>query len=69
MQIILMSPCMYVQSLSHVLFFATASTVASQASVSMEFSKQEYWSGLPLPTPLMNPYILIFLFSSFCFIE
>ena len=26
-------------------------TVAPQASLSMAFSKQEYWSGLPFPTP------------------
>ena len=26
-------------------------TVAYQASPSMEFSRQEYWSGLPFPTP------------------
>ena len=26
-------------------------TVASQASLSMEFSRQEYWSGLPFPSP------------------
>ena len=26
-------------------------TVAHQASLSMEFSKQEYWSGLPFPSP------------------
>ena len=42
---------------------------ACQASVCVEFSKQEYWSGLPFPTPLRSLCILIFLFSSFCFIE
>ena len=31
---------------------ATPWTVASQASLSMEFSRQEYWSRLPFPTPL-----------------
>ena len=40
-----------VQSLSHVCLFATPSTVAHQAPLSMEFSKQEYWSGLPCPSP------------------
>ena len=39
------------QSLSHVCLFATPSTVAHQAPLSMEFSKQEYWSGLPFLTP------------------
>ena len=31
--------------------FATPWTVAHQASTSMEFSRQEYWSGLPFPSP------------------
>ena len=31
--------------------FATAWTVAHQPPLSMGFSKQKYWSGLPLPTP------------------
>ena len=32
-------------------------TVAGQAPLSMEFSRQEYWSGLPFPTPgdLLDP--------------
>ena len=29
----------------------TALTVAHQAPLSMEFSRQEYWSGLPFPSP------------------
>ena len=37
--------------LSHVQLFATQWTVAHQAPLSMEFSRQEYWSGLPFPTP------------------
>ena len=36
---------------SHVRLFAVPWTVAHQASLSMEFSWQEYWSGLPFPTP------------------
>ena len=31
--------------------FATPWTVARQAPLSMEFSRQEYWSALPFPTP------------------
>ena len=31
--------------------FATAWTVVRQAPLSVEFSRQEYWSGLPFPTP------------------
>ena len=37
--------------ISHVQLFATAWTAASQASLSMGFSRQEYWSGLPFPSP------------------
>ena len=47
--------------LSRVLLFATSWTVVYQAPQSMEFSRQEYWSGLPflspgdLPDPGMEP--------------
>ena len=37
--------------LSRVRLFATPWTVAHQASPSMEFSRHDYWSGLPLPSP------------------
>ena len=37
--------------LSHVRLLVTPWTVAYQASPSMRFSRQEYWSGLPLPSP------------------
>ena len=40
-----------VQLLSRVWLFATPWTVAYQASPSMGFSRQEYWSGLPFPSP------------------
>ena len=43
--------CSAVKSLSHVQLFATPWTVAYQASLSMGFSRQEYWSGLPFPSP------------------
>ena len=47
------------KSLSHVRLFATPWTVAYQASPSMGFSRREYWSGLPFPSPgdLPNPGI------------
>ena len=47
------------KSLSGVRFFATPWTVAYQAPPSMEFSRQEYWSELPFPSPgdLPNPGI------------
>ena len=37
--------------LSHVRLLATPWTAAYQAPPSMGFSRQEYWSGLPLPSP------------------
>ena len=40
-----------VKSLSCIRLFATLWTVALQASPSMGFSQQEYWSGLPFPSP------------------
>ena len=36
---------------SRVPLFATPWTIASQAPPAVEFSKQEYWSGLPIPPP------------------
>ena len=51
--------------LSHVQLFVTPLTIASQAPLSMEFSRQEYWSGLPSPTsgdlckPGMEPLSLV----------
>ena len=48
-----------VKSLSRVQLFPTPWTVAHQAPLSIEFSRQEYWSGLPFPLPgdLPNPGI------------
>ena len=40
-----------VKLLSHVRLFVTPWTVAYQAPLSMGFSRQEYWSGLPLSSP------------------
>ena len=44
---------------SHVQFFVIPWTVAHQALLSLEFSRQEYWWGLPFPSPgdLPNPGI------------
>ena len=44
---------------SHVWLFAAPWTVAHKAPLSIEFSRQEYWSGLPFPSPgcLPNPGI------------
>ena len=43
-----------VKLLSCVRLFATPWTVAYQTSLSMGFSRQEYWSGVPLPSPLSH---------------
>ena len=43
------------KSLSHVRLFATPWTAAYQAPPSMGFSRQEYWSGVPLPSPRYRP--------------
>ena len=42
-----------VKSLSRVGLFVTLWTVAHQATLSMGFSRQEYWSGLPFRCPLL----------------
>ena len=42
---------MCTQSLSHVQLFATPQTLTCLAPLSMGFSKQEYWNGLPFPSP------------------
>ena len=50
--------------LNHVQLFAISWTIVCQAPLSMEFSRQEYWSGLPFPSPgdlptqRLNPGIL-----------
>ena len=52
--------------LSQVRLFATPWTVAHQAPLSMGFSRQEYWNGLPFPTPGdfpdpgIKPAVLVF---------
>ena len=48
-----------VKSLSRVRLFVTPWTVAYQAPSSMEFSRQEYWSGLPFPSPKFLKFLSI----------
>ena len=43
-----------VKSLSRVRLFVTLWTAVYQTSPSMGFSRQEYWSGVPLPSPLIS---------------
>ena len=49
-----------VKSLSHVWLFETPWTVAYQAPPSMGFSRQEYWSRVPLPSPILYYTILYY---------
>ena len=55
--------CVRAQLLSCIQLSATPWTVAHQAPLSMEFSRQEYWSGLPFPTPgdLPDPGLVVFV--------
>ena len=54
-------PACMLSHFSHAQLFATPRTVACKAPLSMGFSRQEYWSGLPcppigdLPDPAMEP--------------
>ena len=48
-----------VQLLSRVGLLATPWTAAHQAPLSMGFSRQEYWSGVPLPSPII--YISMYI--------
>ena len=48
-----------VKSLSHVRLLATPRTAAHHAPPSMGFSRQEYWSGVPLPSPKIEYYTTI----------
>ena len=47
-----------VKSLSHIRLLATPWTATHQAPPSMGFSRQEYWSGVPLPSPNRSIYSL-----------
>ena len=59
-----------VKSLSRVRLFATPWTVAYQAPPSMGCSRQEYWSGVPLPSPQLRldtaKQVFWFQLSPFC---
>ena len=46
-----------VKSLSHFWFFATLWTATHQAPLSMGFSRWEYWSGVPLPSPFSHSVV------------
>ena len=55
--------CVKVKSLSHVWLFVTPWTAAHQAPPSTGFSRQEYWSGVPLPSPVEGLGKLIYSLS------
>ena len=48
--------CVCAQPLSHVRLFAVLWTVACPVPLSMEFSRQEYWNGLPFRFPGALPH-------------
>ena len=47
---------MLLSCFSRVRLFVTLGSVARQALLSVDFSRQEYWSGLPSPSPGDHPY-------------
>ena len=51
MAVLYLSLLLLLSCFSSVRFFATPYTIALQAPLSMGFSRQEYWSGLPRPPP------------------
>ena len=53
-----------VKSLSRVRLSATRWTAAFRPPPSMGFSRQEYWSGVPLPSPILTAYIYLNSFES-----
>ena len=56
-----------VKSLSRVQLFATPWTVDYQAFQSMGFSRQEYWSGLPFPSPRLRDWTQVSRIAGRCF--
>ena len=54
--------CVSTCVLSCVQLFVTPWTVARQAPPSMGFSRQEYWSGMPLPSPKKSQIDALYLF-------
>ena len=60
------------KSLSHVRLFTTPWSAAYQAPPSMGFSRQEYWSGVPLPSSKILKDVFIIkleLIDSFAFLD
>ena len=57
------------KSLSRVRLFTTTWTAAYQAPPSMGFSRQEYWSGLPLPSPYSWQLLIFSPSLKFCYFK
>ena len=55
------------KSLSHVRLVATPWTAAYQAPLPMGFSRQEYWSGVPLPSPIF--YLILCKITFLCYLN
>ena len=51
---------------AHMLSHVTPWTAAHQAPLSMDFSRQEYWRGLPLPSPGFCSFNISFLLLDLC---
>ena len=49
---LLMKPLLLLSHISRVRLCATPQTAAQQAPLSLGFSRQEHWSGLPFPSPI-----------------
>ena len=58
--------CMKVQSLSHVQLFVTLWTAAYQAPLSLGFSRQEHWTGVPWPSPRIEDRVVMNLSCGQC---
>ena len=57
-----------VKSLSPVRLWATPWTAAYRAPLSMGFSRQEYWSGVPSPSPIQNTTTSLYFFRIITFL-
>ena len=57
-----------VKLLSCVRLLATPRTAAHQAPPSMGFSRQEYWSGVPLPSPITSPVVIYLTVGNLSFV-
>ena len=57
------------KSLSHIRLFVTPGMAAYKAPLSIGFSRQEYWSGLPFPSPHSRFLLAIYLDRVVCIFQ